>query len=365
MVHPHGDLHCASRVRKPSCTTVAALRASPTAGTVSDRRRRAGASVFDTVEHMGNADVGMIDPSLIRSAQASRSVLPGSRIRGPTPPPGLRIPIVGINGAGCQSTSGTNMNIRDKLRHVLPLLTLVTMSAQSATITVKEVKQPGFYAYGWEITSVQTSPAEFKKTYYPYPLYSPQFFMYLPPHTTGTCLAYGPTPPECLYGRMPPSVGCATPEQAMQQLQQLVGSGIAAYVKEPPSMLYFQCPATLGSQEVWMVDAHAIATPAPTSCATADVQLTIRGRVGERATATTELRILCDSPATVRLTLSDGGLVNVAGEGQVRLLFGKNGRDVLDVSGTAPLVEIEGELIKSPTTAGTYRGSSVLRLDLL
>lgn len=257
------------------------------------------------------------------------------------------------------------MKVRDKLRNVLTLLTLVTTVAQSASITVKEVKQSGALPYGWEITSIQTSPAEFKKTYYPYQLYSPHFFMRLTSVLTGTCLAQGPVSPFCLYGRMPPPVGCATPEQAMQQLQQLVGSGISTNVKEPPSMLYFQCPATRGSFEVWYVDAPVIATPAPISCATADVQLTIRGRVGERATATTELRILCDSPATVRLTLSDGGLVNVAGEGQVRLLFGKNGRDVLDVSGTAPLVEIEGELIKSPTTAGTYRGSSVLRLDLL
>jgi len=312
---------------------------------------------------MGNADVGMIDPSLIRSAQASRSVLPGSRIRGPTRRR-CRGSRTGVNGAGRPPISGTHMPLRDHLLRFLPLLSLVMMSAQSATVTLKEVKQTGFYKTGWEITSVQANPAELQFGTGMISYYS----IYIRMNFTGIypiCRSQSPTPLECLYGRMPPAGGCTSGEQAVQQFQQLVGYGISTNAKGPPYEVQFWCPKTGSYDSAWYLAASVNTTPAPISCATSDAQLTIRGRVGERAKATTELRIVCDTPATVRLTLSDGGLVPVGGEGQVRLLFGKNGRDVLDVSGIAPLVEIEGELIKSPTTAGTYRGSSVLRLDIL
>lgn len=244
-------------------------------------------------------------------------------------------------------------------------LLITTPAVQSAQMHVKAVKQQPPFEYGWEITSAQISPNEIHRVFVGYPVSGPEIQM-LFTAWSGRCVSQSPTPLECLHGMMPSYGKCSTAEQAMQVFQQMVGRGIRTNNPNPPTAINLTCgdlPAN--NYYGWVLAAYLIATPIPTSCTTSDAQLTIRGRVGERAKASTNLNIQCDSPATLRLTLTEGGLVKVGGEGEVRLLFGKNGRDVLDVSGTAPLVEIEGELIKSPTTAGTYRGSSVLRLDIL
>lgn len=244
-------------------------------------------------------------------------------------------------------------------------LVITTPAVQSAQMHVKAVKQQPPFEYGWEITSAQISPNEIRRAFQGYHIYGPELRM-LFTAWSGRCTSQSPTPPECLHGLMPTGGNCSTADQAMQVFQQIVGRGIRTNIPSPPTSVLLSCgEPPYNNYYGWVLVANLIATPIPTSCTTSDAQLTIRGRVGERAKASTNLNIQCDSPATLRLTLTEGGLVKVGGEGEVRLLFGKNGRDVLDVSGTAPLVEIEGELIKSPTTAGTYRGSSVLRLDIL
>ncbi len=244
-------------------------------------------------------------------------------------------------------------------------LVITTPAVQSAQMHVKAVKQQPPFEYGWEITSAQISPTEIRRAWMGYHVYGPELRM-LFSALSGRCVSQSPTPLACLHGLMPTGGNCSTAEQAMQVFQQIVGRGIRTNDPSPPTSVYLSCgELPYNNYYAWVLQANLIATPIPTSCTTSDAQLTIRGRVGERAKASTNLNIQCDSPSTVRLTLSDGGLVNVGGAGQVRLLFGKNGRDVLDVSGTVSIVEIEGELTKSPTTAGTYRGSSVLRLDIL
>ncbi len=172
---------------------------------------------------------------------------------------------------------------------------------------------------------------------------------------------------DCYQWKPPPATPpCDTNLATAQHAQQLVGLGVTTKKGERPYNWSYYCVDRAGTNTTRSIPAGTvIATDAPVSCTIANAQLTFRGRVGERAKTSTNLNIQCDSPATLRLTLSDGGLVRVGGEGEVRLTFGKNGRDVLDVSGTAPLVDIEGELTKSPPTAGTYSGSSVLRLDIL
>ena len=55
----------------------------------------------------------------------------------------------------------------------------------------------------------------------------------------------------------------------------------------------------------------------------------------------------------------------MGGGGEVQLKFQSNGKPVLNVTGTDPQVSIDDELTKSPTTAGTYQGSTVLLLSVL
>lgn len=174
-------------------------------------------------------------------------------------------------------------------------------------------------------------------------------------------------PRGCLNGVAPKSSYCSSKQEAADKTQDLVGIGVVLPKGDKPKTWTYSCTGTdLWGANDWLINnATVIPTGAPVSCTIANAVMTIRGRVGERAKASKNLDIQCDSPASLRLTLSNGGLVSVGGGGEVQLLFGKNGRDVLDVSGTAPLVDIEGELTKSPTTAGTYSGSSVLRLDIL
>ena len=258
------------------------------------------------------------------------------------------------------------MNYRLPLLYLLLLLLGCSTHAHSMNIAVKEVKLPS-YGNGWLITSAQASPGEFTYSTYLLPQHYVSYYMRAPggPTTAPGCYHQSPTPVGCLYGRLPPKVWCETAEQAAIALPQLVGYGVVMPTKTPPAIFMFFCADPSSNTRGWLLTASLNAAPAPVSCNASDALITIRGSVGERAKATTNLNIQCDSPATVRLTLSDGGLVSLGGDGQVRLSFGKNGRDVLDVSGTAPLVEVEGELTKSPTTAGTYQGSSVLRLDIL
>ena len=177
---------------------------------------------------------------------------------------------------------------------------------------------------------------------------------------------YG-APRACFNGVAPESKYCSSRQEAADMTQKLVGIGVVLPKGKKPIAWSYYCTGTaLWGADDWLIyNATVIPTGAPVSCTIANAVMTIRGRVGERAKASKNLDIQCDSPASLRLTLSNGGLVSVGGGGEVQLLFGKNSKEVLDVTGTAPLVEIEGELIKSPTTAGTYRGSSVLRLDIL
>ena len=103
----------------------------------------------------------------------------------------------------------------------------------------------------------------------------------------------------------------------------------------------------------------------PATCTANTVLLTLRGKVGERLRETIDLPIHCDAPASLRLTMTNRGVVPIGGGGEVLLKFQANGSDVLNITGTDPQVSISGELSKSPTTAGTYKGSTVLRLDIL
>ena len=258
------------------------------------------------------------------------------------------------------------MHIRHTTAGLLLVLAGLTTAQGAPRIWLKEVPQTNPALTAWRVTAVETSADDWDIT--TYLLGFNDFNVYVDSNS-GPRSCFQSHTADCLDGNAPPGITeCTTNQSAADMAMGLVGFGVYTRKSEKPTTWLYRCRTRVDGRIGGRGLKYAgivVFTPAPVSCISADALITIRGRVGERAKATTNLSIQCDSPATVRLTLSDGGLVSLGGDGQVRLLFGKNGRDVLDVSGTAPLVEIEGELIKSPTTAGTYRGSSVLRLDLL
>lgn len=158
---------------------------------------------------------------------------------------------------------------------------------------------------------------------------------------------------------------CNTPADAAASMSQFIGLTYSARTSRPYQWVY-GCWARY--QLITLPRALPVDFDNPPAACTANTALlTLRGKVGERLKETTDLQIHCDLPANIRLSMPNGGLVSVGGEGEgeVLLTFQTNGSDVLNVSGTDPLVSIDGELTKSPTTAGTYRGSTVLRLDIL
>lgn len=53
------------------------------------------------------------------------------------------------------------------------------------------------------------------------------------------------------------------------------------------------------------------------------------------------------------------------GGGEVQLTFKDNGQTTQNITATNFIFSIDGELTKSPATAGTYRGSAVLLLEVL
>lgn len=155
---------------------------------------------------------------------------------------------------------------------------------------------------------------------------------------------------------------CVTASDAAANMSQFIGLTNYHRIGRPISWEYF---CTSGHTMNQLTNNPVVPDNPPASCTANTALLTLRGKVGERLKETTDLQIHCDLPANIRLSMPNGGLVSVGGEGEVLLTFQTNGSDVLNVSGTDPVVSLDGELTKSPTTAGTYRGSTVLRLDIL
>jgi hypothetical protein len=105
--------------------------------------------------------------------------------------------------------------------------------------------------------------------------------------------------------------------------------------------------------------------PAPITCSADDTEMAMSGDMGSLLTSTSELTVRCTRRADIRLSISKEGSVDVGGGGVVQLTFQENGSDVLSTNSDNPVVMIKGELTKSPTSAGLYVGSAVLRLDIL
>lgn len=273
------------------------------------------------------------------------------------------------------------MNYSHRL-HLLGLLLLsVPTLAECATITLTELPHGNTALTDYRIDAIYATPGEWRYEPATGPgLTSLAYILFEHDKGDGTtynggCDMWPMTPIVGANNRVPCSgptgpgerwtgAWCSTKEETSQLFQSFPGTVFSVPSGYgPPSRIELACRGTRGHRRIPMV--QSIVTPLPTVCTSTSATLTLRGRVGERLKETTDIRIHCDRTANLRLSIYDGGAVPVGNDGVVRLKFQTNGSDILNVNGTDPQVTVEGELTKSPTTAGTYRGSSVLRVDIL
>lgn len=234
--------------------------------------------------------------------------------------------------------------------------------AGAATVYIKQLRTPSTTQDTWEFTSVDISESDLAAVYSTgiknsWSLYTPK---------GGGYCSSSPSLGRCGIGRRPGGAQSITVTDAAAAFRtEFTGSSIEVPAGSQPTEWRGDVYKWGGGAYALRGPGNVVLTPASVSCKSLNSQITLRGRVGERVKESTTMEIHCDSQATIRLTLQGSGLVEMGGGGVVRLSFQGTGQDVLTVSGTDPLVRIDGELTKSPTTAGTYKGSSVLRLDVL
>jgi hypothetical protein len=124
------------------------------------------------------------------------------------------------------------------------------------------------------------------------------------------------------------------------------------------------CPASDGVGAYYN-NAHGGGVVPPIQCSVGPVDLTLSGPVGSVLSAVEGVSVQCDSVVDIRLTIDGGGRVELPGGGGVVLTFLENGADVLTTTSDHSSILISAALAKPPAGAGTYRGSAVLRLDIL
>lgn len=164
------------------------------------------------------------------------------------------------------------------------------------------------------------------------------------------------------YGNGPQ---CESAGYAVGVLQRLVG--VTLYSKPSPAGWSYRCTRK-NAGKMYYVQGQFNTTPPPpipVACTSMDTTLTLRGSVGERVKETASWSIWCTKRVSLRLSIAQDGVVQTTGGGEVQLTFTENGQATLNITDTSPTILIDGELTKSPTTAGTYQGSAVLRIQVL
>lgn len=168
----------------------------------------------------------------------------------------------------------------------------------------------------------------------------------------------------CINGR-PPAVQCNTAADALTTLQSFMGYGAEAKRFEGGVGMSWTFSCKSSSSAVFYVQGVATNHPTPVSCTTSPVEVRLLGRVGAEATDSQNVYVSCDSKASIKLTIPDAGMVKVSGGGEVQLKFPLTGEAVRFSTGIDHHIALSARLTKSPTTAGTYTGSTVLLLDVL
>lgn len=244
----------------------------------------------------------------------------------------------------------------------LVLIGWVGGGAQSATLYIQE-EVTSARSSVYRLTGVDADPSEFKKetqTGAPGEVYLGYF-------VGATYMGCGSVIPKRCAPRLDPRPReCNDGYDALEALRSMIGQGV---VVEPCSYCRlsaeFSCHGRAPGFITRLRGVWVVKRPPTATCSGSAGQLTLMGTVGARATATTDVYISCDWETSLRVSLPDSGVVKVGGGGEVQLKFPAGVGSSLTVTGTNPVVRIDGELTKSPTTAGTYRGSTVLRIDVL
>ncbi len=168
----------------------------------------------------------------------------------------------------------------------------------------------------------------------------------------------------------PMSTFCATKSDAERELNQARNTILyvpASTASLAPKWAWrFQCDN--GGGMVWQASGtlpNPDPTPPPASCTSSNSSITLTGNVGETVLGATTFMIQCDRKTDLKLSIANRGQVAISGGGQVQLKFKKNNGTALTINAKSTSIGLVGELTKSPTTAGTYRGSTVLSLDIL
>jgi hypothetical protein len=173
--------------------------------------------------------------------------------------------------------------------------------------------------------------------------------------------------PECPSRDLGRQVTCSSVEDAIIKLKSLYGGLRLSNTGDgfqPNGVGQTSCPAD-DRKSYFLFSGLRGEGESPISCNADNLDLEMVGRLGETVSAHALLHLRCDGPATVRLTLSEKGIVRIGGGGEVLLTFGDNGSDVLNTSADNPPPRITGKLTKSPGSQGVYLGSSVLRLEIM
>lgn len=252
-------------------------------------------------------------------------------------------------------------------KRLILIATICTWATCSsgASVYLEEVRAPGGYE-SYRVKSVSVQPGEFRLiSHSSGATYAQTILVGGGSVGSYTCQEGRGGSPYCLDGWVPPNITCETSYDAAKAAAHFVGHGWTIPKRGGAvDGWYAVCPTANGM--IWsMLVGTVVVKPASASCTATTADIRMQGRVGEKLTDSDIVEIQCDSEASLKLSIPNGGIVKVGGEGEVQLKFPASGKDVLNVAGTTPNVRIDGVLTKSPTTAGTYKGSTVLLLDVL
>lgn len=102
------------------------------------------------------------------------------------------------------------------------------------------------------------------------------------------------------------------------------------------------------------------------TCTVSNLLLTMTGTLGSNLYTGGDLWVECDRKADVRLTIANGGNVPIGDNSLAQLTFYGSKTDTFSFSmeGSEPIY-IEAVLKRSPSAAGQYSGSAVIRMDVL
>lgn len=159
---------------------------------------------------------------------------------------------------------------------------------------------------------------------------------------------------------------CDSPSDAVAKWNRFFGGREYTGVQRLGSNWHGQmnCPASDGVGVYYNNELGGGEVPTP-KCSVGHVDLTLSGQIGDILSTVQGVSVQCDSVTNIRLTIDGGGRVDLPGGGGVVLTFLENGTDVLTTKSDNTSIRISAALAKPPAGAGTYRGSAVLRLDIL